>query len=589
MTTPVDVNISGWALQPDSPFYDGNRADNTRPSGSVTIAGLWAIGNILTATNSLSDPDTLGVFSYQWHRDGVDISLATNSTYTLVADDDGSVTTVTISYTDGLGQAESKTSGGSQEPIGSSLFFDDFQYTANRSDTNDTAFTTAGWNNAVTEPINPSTRGYLYTVSSIPGFAGSFPGINSTRVLCMESAGYDLQFQTGFQLQYGNDTDSIGHVPADVWYQFWIYHPAEVAADTPEFSSVIAIDATYVSATQITIPYNYENTYLDGKPVTLMIGGSPVYTTCNGNSGYVGGGTNLTTINLTDAVATAGLTTSACGHCWYATTYVSSTEFQIQNLSVADRFPVGRAINLDFGTSRVAGVVDTVSYDGNHTNITTTTAIVTASINQVEYETPTQGLNISKFIYPNRGLSYPVNLCTDDMAWLMTMNPQEAPGGQGAVCAGGVVVPCDNANINHEYFACTNTVGVDTQGNGNTGPNLVNGQAIVADTWRLVKIHIDETGTNPNAAAGQATYEQWVMSQGDSAFVKTHEWYGGVTTNDTITVTMEPPFTDGARMFQMPTTAGGTNVLKGNWFNWKLYLDDFTMASDEADLPTYFA
>ena len=77
------------------------------------------------------------------------------------------------------------------------------------------------------------------------------------------------------------------------------------------------------------------------------------------------------------------------------------------------------------------------------------------------------------------------------------------------------------------------------------------------------------------------------MSQGDSSFTKTHEWYGGVTINDGSAITMEPPYTDGARMFQMPTTAGGTNVLKGNWFNWKLYMDDFCMAENEADLPVY--
>ena len=60
-------------------------AVNDAPGGSVTIGGTATQGQELTAdTSAITDADGLGTFSYQWQRDGVDISGATASTYTLV-------------------------------------------------------------------------------------------------------------------------------------------------------------------------------------------------------------------------------------------------------------------------------------------------------------------------------------------------------------------------------------------------------------------------------------------------------------------------------------------------------------------------
>ena len=58
----------------------------------------------------MSDEDGLGVISYQWNRDGSSISSATADAYVLTQEDVGSVITVTASYTDGHGTAESVTS-----------------------------------------------------------------------------------------------------------------------------------------------------------------------------------------------------------------------------------------------------------------------------------------------------------------------------------------------------------------------------------------------------------------------------------------------------------------------------------------------
>ncbi|MCY4132957.1 MAG: hypothetical protein OXF39_09995 [Nitrospira sp.] len=84
---------------------------NDAPTGRPTITGTATQGQTLTAnTGGISDPDGLGTFSYQWKRSGTNISGATSSTYTLVQADVGETITVTVSYTDVWGTAESLTS-----------------------------------------------------------------------------------------------------------------------------------------------------------------------------------------------------------------------------------------------------------------------------------------------------------------------------------------------------------------------------------------------------------------------------------------------------------------------------------------------
>ncbi len=85
---------------------------NDDPTGSVTISGTAAEDEILTASNTLADEDGLGTISYQWQRDGSDITAATASTYTLTQDDVGAEITVTAAYTDDAGTVESVSSAG---------------------------------------------------------------------------------------------------------------------------------------------------------------------------------------------------------------------------------------------------------------------------------------------------------------------------------------------------------------------------------------------------------------------------------------------------------------------------------------------
>ena len=83
---------------------------NDIPGGSVGISGTSSEGEVLTASNTLTDSDGLGSISYQWLRGGSDIGGATGSTYTLVQLDVGSAISIKGFYTDALGTAEVVTS-----------------------------------------------------------------------------------------------------------------------------------------------------------------------------------------------------------------------------------------------------------------------------------------------------------------------------------------------------------------------------------------------------------------------------------------------------------------------------------------------
>jgi hypothetical protein len=80
---------------------------NDDPTGSVTITGTAIQGNELVAvTTTLADDDGLGILSYQWKADGVNINGATASSYVLTHEDVGSQIKLSVSYTDGQGTNE---------------------------------------------------------------------------------------------------------------------------------------------------------------------------------------------------------------------------------------------------------------------------------------------------------------------------------------------------------------------------------------------------------------------------------------------------------------------------------------------------
>ncbi|WP_264477949.1 hypothetical protein, partial [Planktothrix agardhii] len=89
---------------------------NNIPTGTVNITGTATQNQILTATNTLADVDGLGTFNYQWQEsddNGVtwtDITGATNDTFALSQTQVGKKVQAKVSYTDGLGTAETVNS-----------------------------------------------------------------------------------------------------------------------------------------------------------------------------------------------------------------------------------------------------------------------------------------------------------------------------------------------------------------------------------------------------------------------------------------------------------------------------------------------
>ena len=84
---------------------------NDLPTGTANIVGKGLPKEVLTCdSSSIADADGLGAFTYQWTRNGGNISGATGTTYTLVSADEGAAITVKVKYTDGFGKNETVTS-----------------------------------------------------------------------------------------------------------------------------------------------------------------------------------------------------------------------------------------------------------------------------------------------------------------------------------------------------------------------------------------------------------------------------------------------------------------------------------------------
>ena len=139
--------------------------------------------------------------------------------------------TATLMLTDANGQTDSTSrqiyvSGNavdnSQAIVPNSVyFFDDFNYSVQRSGDNLDQFQNRGWNGGKAENLTGSGKGYIYTTNQIPGYSGPFPGKDSSHVLAIEGRPSTFGIQTDFYLQFGGDFDN--QVPADVWFQYWMY------------------------------------------------------------------------------------------------------------------------------------------------------------------------------------------------------------------------------------------------------------------------------------------------------------------------------------------------------------------------------
>ena len=90
-----------------------SRRQNTPATGWPGITGTAFAGETLMATtNRIEDEDGLkrAVFTYQWLANDVEISDATDSSYTVTATDEGNPIQVTVTFSDDAGNEESLTS-----------------------------------------------------------------------------------------------------------------------------------------------------------------------------------------------------------------------------------------------------------------------------------------------------------------------------------------------------------------------------------------------------------------------------------------------------------------------------------------------
>ena len=112
-----------------------------------------------------------------------------------------------------------------------------------------------------------------------------------------------------------------------------------------------------------------------------------------------------------------------------------------------------------------------------------------------------------------------------------------------------------------------NTLG-DPYAQGNIGsPNPT--EWMRPNRWTLVKMHFNTTRTSGNS------WEVWLRPQG-GAWTKVSEWIGGQTPG--FTWNIPSASVGGHRVLRMPTTVD---------HDYRMYMDDFVMATTESDLPAY--
>ncbi|MBE8190500.1 MAG: cadherin-like domain-containing protein, partial [Candidatus Thioglobus sp.] len=82
--------------------------ENDRPSGNLSISGTAVIGQTLSANSTITDADGLGVFIYQWQKNGRNINGATDASLALTTANVsvGDEITLRVSYTDAAGRLE---------------------------------------------------------------------------------------------------------------------------------------------------------------------------------------------------------------------------------------------------------------------------------------------------------------------------------------------------------------------------------------------------------------------------------------------------------------------------------------------------
>ncbi len=98
---------SGYAESLGSALTLGVVNVNDLPTGTINIVGEHSQGQTIAAKVNLLDADGLGLFNYQWYKDGLIIAGENTNEYELKPEDVGSKFTVKVTYIDGYDTVES--------------------------------------------------------------------------------------------------------------------------------------------------------------------------------------------------------------------------------------------------------------------------------------------------------------------------------------------------------------------------------------------------------------------------------------------------------------------------------------------------
>jgi len=183
-----------------------------------------------------------------------------------------------------------------------------------------------------------------------------------------------------------------------------------------------------------------------------------------------------------------------------------------------------------------------------------------------------------KFIYPTRN-SYPATIANNGNHWLFELASSSSNPNNVAA-----------ANLGEAFALSRDSTIISSTPNWNNANAVANGATShlgqtnsaepfwVPNQWIETRIHYDTSGAN-------GVYEVWTRRPGQP-WVKRTEWIGGMTVaGSPFTWSIDPAFRDGHAMISVPTTMPGNNV-PGQYDTW-IYLQDFAMASSQANLPSY--
>jgi hypothetical protein len=345
-----------------------------------TISGTATAGQVLTSNVTAS-----GTISRVWKRDGVAISAATASTYTLVSADIGSKITVTATATNAAGSASSTTAEfGPISALAPSIS------TATISGTptyGQTLTVTAGGVSGTPTP----TTSYAWSRggSPISGAQSSTYTLTTADIGSVISATVSVSNSGGTASRTSGNTAAIGKA-------------------TPTFGAWSAVTKTYgdssftltppTSSTPGTFAYSSATTSVlsvEGNSATVVGAGTSVVTatfTPSDTTNYISGGTTTMTVTVGKATPTFG-TWSAVGKTYGDGTFTLTPPTSSIPGTFAYSSATTSVISVSGSTATVAGVG---------------TSLITATF------TPTDSTN---YLTGSAGMTVTVGKATPTFTW----------------------------------------------------------------------------------------------------------------------------------------------------------------------------